>query len=352
VSGQEPLRPHPVEPAREELCLLTGATGFIGGRLAERLVREGYSVRCLARPSSDTSALEQLDVEISTGDLTDASSLAGAVAGCAYVCHCGALVSDWATTDEIAAINVGGTRDLLQAAAGASVRRFIHFSSTDVYGYPEDRAIDETYTATRFRNWYAQTKLEAETEVRRVEAAGALEAVILRPATVYGPGSTDVIGEIARAIRDRHMLLVDGGRPVAGLCFVENLIDAALLALRHDAAPGHAFNVSDGLDVTWKQLTDGLAEGLGCPSVRWSLPYPLANSLGFALEHGYRLLRRTTGITAPPLLSRQAVQVLGKNQDFSNRKLRETLGWEPRVGYTTGLQATLAWLSTDFLEVA
>jgi nucleoside-diphosphate-sugar epimerase len=331
----------------QELCLLTGATGFIGGRLAERLVREGYSVRCLARPSSDTSALERLDVEISIGDLTDASSLAGAVAGCAYVCHCGALVSDWATTDEIARINVGGTRKLLEAAASASVRRFIHFSSTDIYGYPEDRAIDETYTATRFRNWYAQTKLEAEAEVRRVETAGALETVILRPATVYGPGSTDVIGEIARAIRGRHMLLIDRGRPLAGLCYVENLIDAALLALRHDAAPGHAFNVSDGLDVTWKQLTDGLAEGLGCPSVRWSLPYPLANSLGFALEHGYRLLRRTTGISAPPLLSRQAVQVLGKNQDFSNRKLRETLGWEPRVGYAAGLQATLAWLSTE-----
>jgi nucleoside-diphosphate-sugar epimerase len=350
VSEGEPLPPHPVDRSRAELCLLTGATGFIGGRLAERLVQEGYAVRCLARPSSNTSALEQLDVEVSVGDLTDASSLAGAVAGCRYVCHCGALVSDWATTDEIIRINVGGTRKLLEAAAAASVRRFVHFSTTDVYGHPDDRVIEETCTATRFRNWYAQTKLEAEAEVRRVEGTRALNAVILRPATVYGPGSTDVIGEIARAVRGRHMLLIDRGRPVAGLCYVENLIDAALLALRHDAAPGNAFNVSDGLDVTWRQLTDDLAGGLGCPTVRWSLPYPLANGLGFALEHGYRLLRRTTGISAPPLLSRQAVQVLGKNQDFSNRKLRETLGWEPHVDYGAGLEATLAWLRTDFLD--
>jgi nucleoside-diphosphate-sugar epimerase len=350
VSEGEPLPPYPVDGSRAELCLLTGATGFIGGRLAERLVQEGYAVRCLARPSSNTSALEQLDVEVSVGDLTDASSLAGAVAGCRYVCHCGALVSDWATTDEIIRINVGGTRKLLEAAAAASVRRFVHFSTTDVYGHPDDRVIEETCTATRFRNWYAQTKLEAEAEVRRVEGTRALDAVILRPATVYGPGSTDVIGEIARAVRGRHMLLIDRGRPVAGLCYVENLIDAALLALRHDAAPGNAFNVSDGLDVTWRQLTDDLAGGLGCPTVRWSLPYPLANGLGFALEHGYRLLRRTTGISAPPLLSRQAVQVLGKNQDFSNRKLRETLGWEPHVDYGAGLEATLAWLRTDFLD--
>jgi nucleoside-diphosphate-sugar epimerase len=144
------------------------------------------------------------------------------------------------------------------------------------------------------------------------------------------------------------MLLVDRGRPIAGLCYVENLIDAAVLALRHEAAPGNAFNVTDGLGVTWRELVDDLADGLGCPRVRWSLPYWLASGLGFSLEHGYRLLRRTTGLSAPPLLSRQAVQVLGRNQDFSNRKLREMLGWEPRVDYAAGLQATLAWLRSEY----
>jgi nucleoside-diphosphate-sugar epimerase len=352
VSGQQPLRAEPVAPSPEDVCLVTGATGFIGGRVAGRLLHDGYPVRCLVRASSDTSPLDALDVQIAVGDLTQASSLARAVQGCKYVFHCGALVSDWATTREIASINVGGTRDLLAASVGASVRRFIHFSTTDVYGYPDGAAIDETYTAARFCNWYAQTKLDAETEVRRVEEADALDTVVLRPATVYGPGSKEVIGEIAHAIQGRHMLLIDRGRPVAGLCYVENLIDAAMLALRHEAAPGHAFNVTDGLGTTWRQLTDDLADGLGCPPVRWSLPYWLAHSVGFSLEHGYRLLRRATGLNSPPLLSRQAVQVLGKNQDFSNRKLRDTLGWEPRVDYATGLQATLAWLRTEYLEAA
>src|SRR6185437_13253206 len=126
-------------------------------------------------------------------------------------------------------------------------------------------------------------------------------------------------------------------------------LDAAVLAMRHDAAPGHAFNVSDGLDVTWKQFTDGLASGLGYPTVRWSIPYWMANGIGFSLEHGYRALRRTTHLTVPPLLSRQAVQVLGRNQDFSNQKARELLGWEPRVGYDAGLAATVEWLRTQRL---
>jgi len=350
VSKETPFRGKPIDPSRGDVCLVTGASGFIGGRLAQRLVREGYSVRCLVRASSDTSLLDKLDVQTAVGDLTRALSLARAVEGCDYVFHCGALVSDWATTEELAGTNVEGTRNLLEASVGASVQRFIHFSTTDVYGYPDGVAIDEAYAATRFRNWYAQTKLDAEAEVRRVERADALDAVILRPATVYGPGSTDVVGEIARAIQGRHMLLVDGGRAVAGLCYVDNLMDAAVLALRHEAAPGHAFNVSDGLGITWREFTDGLAEGLGCSKVLWSLPYWMANSVGFSLEHGYRLLRKTIGLNAPPLLSRQAVQVLGKNQDFSNRKIQEMLGWEPRVDYATGLETTLAWLRTEHLK--
>jgi nucleoside-diphosphate-sugar epimerase len=353
VSEEPQSRDEPVAASRDELCLLTGATGFIGGRLARRLTRMGYPVRCLVRATGVTSELEELDIEIVVGDLTNADSLLHAAEGCRHVLHCGALVSDWATVEEIARVNVAGTGYLLDAAVAASARRFIHLSTTDVYGYPDGGgAIDETYTATRFRNWYAQTKLQAEREVRRVAAATALDTVILRPATVYGPGSTDVIGEIARAIQGRHMLLIDRGRPVAGLCYVENLLDAAILALRSDAAVGHAFNVTDGLDVTWRQLTDDLADGLGCPKVRWSLPYPLAGAVGFSLEHGYRLLRRSTGLSTSPLLSRQAVQVLGKSQNFSNRKLRDTLGWEPRVDYETGLEATLAWLRDEYLKPA
>lgn len=336
--------------AGEQLCLVTGASGFIGGRLAARLAQEGYRVRALTRRSSDTARLAALDVEIVTGDLADAGSLERAVEGCAHVIHCAALVSDWATTAEITEANVGGTRRLLDAAAGATVGRFIHLSTTDVYGHPGGPPVDESFTDDgRIHNWYAHTKRQAERTVRDAGQAGRIETVILRPATVYGPGSREVIGEIARAIRGGHMMLIDRGRAVAGLCFVENLLDAAMLALRHEAAAGNAFNVSDELAVTWRQLTDDLAAGLGCREARFSIPYRLAGAIGFSLEQGYRLLRSSTGLSTPPLLSRQAVQVLGRDQLFSGRKLREALGWEPRVGYEEGLQATLEWLKSDYL---
>ncbi len=258
--------------------------------------------------------------------------------------HCAALVSDWATTREITAANVTGTRDLLEASSAASVARFIHISSTDVYGYPGGVGVEEDHAPRSFQNWYAQSKLRAEDEVRRIERSRGLESVILRPATVYGPGSREVIGEIARALRAGRMLLIDRGRAVAGLTYVENVIDAVLLALGDPGAGGATFNLSDGLDITWRRFTDDLAAGLGCQRARWSLPYWLAYALGASLEHGYRLARRAVGLRTPALLSRQAVQVLGREQDFSNARARAQLGWEPRVGYEEGLAATLAWL--------
>ena len=340
-----PLRGRREAPAGEDLCLVTGATGFIGGHVARRLADEGYQVRCLVREQSDTSRLDDLKVELAVGDLTDADSLTRATQGCRQVIHCAAMVSDWGTGTEITRVNVRGTRDLLAAAAAASVERFVQVSSTDVYGYPGTAAVGEDHAPAGFRNWYAHTKLGAEAEVRRAAREHALDTVILRPATVYGPGSQDVVGEIARAIRGGHMVLIDHGRAIAGLCYVDNLVDAVLLALRQDAAPGQAFNVTDGLAVTWKQFTDDLANGLGCPPARRSMPYPVAHALGLSVEQGYRLVRRATGLTTRPLLSRQAVQVLGKNQDFSNHKAGEVLGWTPRTGYQAGLDATVAWLT-------
>jgi nucleoside-diphosphate-sugar epimerase len=324
--------------------LVTGASGFIGGALARRLSGEGRAVRCLVRPSSDTTALDPLGVELATGALEDTASLHRAAAGCEQVVHCAAMVSDWGTVAEIEAANVAGTRNVLGAARAAGTRRFVHISSTDVYGHAGPWPLGEDATPRGFANWYAQTKLEAERALRRERGADMPELVILRPATVYGPGSREVVGEIARAILAHRMLLVDRGRTNAGLCYVENLIDAVLLALDAPAASGETFNVSDELDVTWARFTADLAEGLGARPVSLSIPYPLALALARGLEGVYRLARGVSGLEIAPLLSRQAVQVLGREQGFSTAKVRAMLGWEPRVSYEDGLRETLAWL--------
>jgi nucleoside-diphosphate-sugar epimerase len=350
ATGLAPFRGTPVDTTRGDVHLVTGATGFIGGHLVERLAADGKQVRCLVRAGSDTARLETLGVELAPGALEEPRSVARAVEGCDYVVHCGAMVSDWGTVEEIERTNVTGTRNLVQAAAAAaSVRRLVHVSTTDVYGYPGVAGVEEGATAQGFRNWYAQTKLDGEQEVLRAGQALGLETVVLRPATVWGPRSVSVVGEIGGAIKGGYMLLVDHGRANAGLVYIDNLIDAIVLALEHGAAAGEAFNVTDGLGVTWREFTDGLADGLGARRARLSMPYLLASGLGSALERGYRGVRRATHLQTPALLSRQAVQIMGIDQDFSNRKAREVLGWEPRVDYAEGMETTVAWLRDEHL---
>ena len=341
--------------ARQDLILLTGASGFVGGHLAERLVADGHRVRCLVRETSEVGRLRSLaaagdgpGTELAYGDLSDAASLAAAVQGVDVVVHSAAVVTDWATIEEIRAANVSGTQDLVDAAVRGGVRRFIQISTTDVYGYPGMR-VDEEFTPSGFANWYSQTKREAEAVLRADAGAGGLEYVILRPATIYGPRAADIIGEIAKGLLGRYLPLIGGGNIVAGLCYVENLAEAVSVALDHPDAAGRTFNVLDGESITWREFLGDLARGVGARPPLLRLSYKVAWRLAVVLEETYRLVRRQTGLKMAPLLSRAAVHVMGRPQDFSNRRLRETLGWEPTVGYADGLAATLNWLREDYL---
>ena len=115
------------------------------------------------------------------------------------------------------------------------------------------------------------------------------------------------------------------------------------------SAAGGAFNVCDGVDISWRRFTSDLADRLGFPRARISMPYAVAYVIGAGLERGYRAARVRTGVSLRPLLSRQAVQVLGREQSFSNRRLREQLGWEPRVDYEDAMDVTVAWLQEEYL---
>src|SRR5207253_3369066 len=147
------------------LNLITGATGLIGSHVAERLIGEGERVRAVVRPGSDTGLLEKLGVEIVRGDLSDAGSLGPAVAGVNIVYHCAARVSDWGPWRLFRETIVDTTRNLLSACRTARVGRFVHVSSSRVYGHPRHHgAISEDQPLCQ-RLWlwdrYPRAKMEA-----------------------------------------------------------------------------------------------------------------------------------------------------------------------------------------------
>lgn len=316
--------------------LVTGATGLIGSHLARRLVERGLPVRGLVR--GGRSRLPA-GVERVEGDLDDAASLARAMRGVSHVFHCAGLVSDWGRAAEFHRANVDGTRRVVEAAVAAGVRRFVHMSSAAVHGYRGRRPFTETSPRCDRGIPYIASKIAAEKVVLEAVHATGLDAVMLRPVMVFGPGSKHYVAEIARHLRDGSMILVDGGRHVAGLAYVENVVDACELAAASDAPPGSAWTICDGSDVTWGEYIARLADGIGAAPPRWSLPSSLLYPLAIASE----LAGRATGRRERPLLTRLAVLELGTEQRYDIRKARDELGYAPRIDFETAMERTITW---------
>ena len=319
--------------------LVTGATGFIGGHLAERLLREGREVRVLCRAGSERKLRPALigRVQVVTGDLRDEASLRASVAGAQRVFHCAAHVSDWGTSDEFVAANVRGTDVLYREARAAGVERAVHFSSIAVFGTPSPPYFDDdTPLAAGGDDGYSRTKVKGEAVARAAHAAG-LPLTILRPAVVYGPRGTWLEEPLAM-IEQGKLFLLGGGRGTCHPCYIENLVDATLLAAEHPRAVGAAFIVGDGERITFREYFDAVARVAGRPPVRRSVPLPVARAMASAFEATQRL----RGKSSRPLLTQTAVHMVTTVSEMSDRKIREELGFRPRYRFVRAIDEMAA----------
>ena len=325
------------------ISLVTGATGFIGSHLVERLVFEGCEVRALVFPSDDASFLRSLGVDVSTGDLRDRDSLRRALEGVSRVYHAGALVSDWGRRRDFFSTIVGGTRNIADECLNAEVERVVCITSAAVYGYPKAELIDESAPYRKRGIPYIDAKIEAEKLLFACHRREGLPFVALRPTMVYGPRCRTYVLEIVKHIRSGKMVLLDGGRHIAGLCYVGNLVDAIVLAGSVPGAVGRAFNVSDGSRVTWWQYINGLASILGREPVTRSVSSRTAYALAWLCEAASRAVMRRSR----PFLTRLAVLELGRGQNYDISRARSIMGYRPSVQLEGGLSRVAEWLKAE-----
>jgi nucleoside-diphosphate-sugar epimerase len=240
---------------------ITGATGFIGCRLAEIACAHQISVVGLVRMWPHAVRLARLPVRMVYGDVLDIDVLRRAMKGCDVVFHC--AVDNSVGGQKHRAITVNGTANVMQAALDTGVRCVVHVSSVGVYSYSPgaDAAIEEG--AYRYSgDIYCDSKIDAEKIVLAAYRDHGLPVVIVRPTNVYGPFGYYTADTVAR-IRQKRMVLVNGGTGICNTLYVDNLVEAMLLAARHPEAPGQIFHVSDEKPVTWKTFVEVHARAIG-----------------------------------------------------------------------------------------
>lgn len=238
--------------------LITGATGFIGGRLAERLVLEhGAEVRALVRNLAAAARLARFPMTILQGDVTSVPSLATALQGCDVVFHC--AYGTKGSQKLRAWVNREGTRRVIEAARAARVRRVVHLSTLMVYGQTADGDLDETAPRRRFGNAYSDSKLDAE----RIALSSGVPVAVLQPTAVYGPYGGVWTEAVLAALKKGRQILVNGGDGLANAVYVDDLVSAMMLAAVKDGAVGEAFLISGEEPVTWREMYGRFARMLG-----------------------------------------------------------------------------------------
>lgn len=322
--------------------LVTGASGFLGGALARILVEQGEQVRCLVRPTSDTAHLDHLPINYVTGDLGDRAALSEAVEDASIIYHCAALSGDWGRWEEFEAANVTGVANLLAAARTLpGLQRFLHVSTTDVYGYPE-QSCAESRARTDIGLPYNRTKILGERLVEQAHGNG-LPTTVIRPATIFGPRSAEFAVEFGALLLSGTLPLIQGGDSQAGLVYVDDVARAMITAAHSPATIGGVYNVRDPEPMTWREYANVLATAIGARPPRLHVPMRLAWMLARASEAVYRML----GIRRRPLLTRHAVLILTRPQDYSIARAETEFGFRTHVGLGQGISLTADWLTSE-----
>lgn len=328
-----------------ETALVTGATGVTGRRLVAALVKRGVRVRALARSAERGRSIARDGVEVVVGDLADPEVIPGLAEGAQVVYHLASTMSgSW---ESFRLTDIAGTRRLLEECGRAGVRRFVFTSTLSVLS--ESELAEEGLTTgngssndvSRAGNPYARAKLAIERMILREAAAGTMEAVILRPGLVYGPGRSAYLTHLpglGTRRGDRYVLFGDGNVPLP-ISYVENVVSALILAASAPGASGGVFTILDDDPPTQREYVQRLGELTGRPLRVTGIPRAGAYLVGLGAE-GVALLRNEA-----PATTRRRLVSMTERMQYDCSEAKELLGWTPGVSWSEGLARNVEWES-------
>ncbi len=326
-----------------ETTFITGATGFVGSAVARKLLDRGHKLRALARPGSDRTNLEGLDIEVFEGDLLNHASYADAIKGCKNVFHVAADYRIW-VPDPAAMnrINIDGTRELMIAALDAKVERVVYTSSVATLGLHGDGSPATESTPVSYDDMigiYKQSKYRAEEEVRRLISHHDLPAIIVNPSTPIGPRDikpTPTGKIIINALKGLMPAYVDTG---LNIVHVDDVAEGHVLALEKGKI-GERY-ILGGTDLTLSEILKMIAEIGGFSPPKIKLPHDILYPVAYVMEHVAQYIKWE------PLVTRDSLRMAEHKMWFSSTKAQNELGYTYRPAYDA-LYDAIEWFQSHW----
>lgn len=312
---------------------VTGGSGFIGGRLIERLCAEGHLVRALARSQAAAERVEALGAESVRGELGEVAAMLAGADGCQLAFHAAATLGDWGKRADFERGNVEGTRNVLRACREAGVRRFVHVGTEAALlaGKPLVQADETAPLRPDSPVLYCSTKARAEQAVLDANGDG-FETVVVRPRFVWGVGDTTLLPAIVELVRSGRFAWIGEGRHRTSTTHVDNAVEGLVLGATR-GHPGNAYFVTDGQPVVFRELVERLLATQGLQAPSRSIPAALAAVLAAGGEAAWRALP----LPGRPPLTRFSYWVSSQECTLRIDKATAQLGYQPLRSIDEGL---------------
>ena len=327
-----------MERFNDQHVLVTGATGFTGQALCRKLAAAGAHIRAIARPTSNVSALNDVEIEWVRGDVFDEGTLTKAAQDINYIFHVAAAFNEeMESIEDYRKVHVYSTQILAKLVTGKpEFKRFLHVSTVGVHGHIEAERADENYRFAAGDD-YQVTKLEAEQWLHQYASETGLPYSVIRPAAIYGPGDRRML-KLFKMANMGFVLMLGKGKGMLHLVHIDDLVNIMLLAATHEKGQGEVFiAASDEGPISIIQMAKKIGKYTGKDplTIRMPLwPFYLAADVSSAIFPRLGL--------RPPIYRRR-VDFYTKDRKFDNRKTRELLGYFSQKDYDTGFAETVEW---------
>jgi dihydroflavonol-4-reductase len=315
--------------------LITGATGFIGSKLAEYYIRKEKNVNLFVRDPSKVDPLIKKSCHIETGDITRLETLNNTFKNIDAAIHCAGMMGHWGNTyQQLYDVNVEGSLNIIKAAYNAGVKRLIHLSAGGVTGPVGPDIADESFPPAPFTA-YEQTKWKAEQEVLGFAQKKNLNLLVIRPTFTYGPGDPHKL-DLFKAVKKKMLVFIGNGNSTVHPVYIDDLVKGINLGMASDLKQ-KSIIIGGESPVTIKEFLYGMADALGVSRPVIKLPITVAQIIAIVCEISAAVLKFN------PPLTRSRVLALSRNWGYSINRARTELGYEPQVNLPEGLKRTVTW---------